>query len=197
MKVLFRKADYRIIALFPEVPGNVYDASLCHSFVYIDTNAFFSETGIRYPCAPLDQREANITETVSNTTRAEPAEYKQLKNILESDYGFVLEVVDEVNDEMHLKRHNEFIGTIKAKEQHKKPTEIISNNDIHKFHKDTPKEDFWNIVFKGFVFVVLGLIFLFFVLVFHPLGWFFILWGIFVGVIGLFYFVGKYFSSIK
>ena len=42
-KVVFRKGDHgMIIALLPEVLGDIYDADLCLSFRYMDTATFFS-----------------------------------------------------------------------------------------------------------------------------------------------------------
>lgn len=102
--VLFRKDAYSIIALLPEIPYDDYDADSCLSYVYFDNAAFFRETGIKYPRHPFTKREADISNTLSRTTRAEPGEYEKVKKLLESQ-GFCIEVKNEINEEMHSKRH--------------------------------------------------------------------------------------------
>lgn len=200
-KVIFRKHSkhsYRIIALFPEIPGNIHDDSLCLSFVYTDTDAFLRETGITYPRPSVEQGEADIIDTINETTKAEPFEYEQLKNIIESDYGLDIEVRDEINDEMHLKRYSDGIIEQMAETNSKELIDnTIDNNEVLDITQQESKESFWQTVLKEFIFIVVGLPYLLFIIFTNPDIDKIIFIGVIGGIIVLCYYVGRLFSSPK
>jgi hypothetical protein len=194
-KVLFRKHHYGIIALFPEVPFDNYNADSCVSYVYFDTPIFYREAADRYlgyPRPRFEKNEANIEYTLNITTKAEPDEYNKLKNLLESD-GFSIEVKDEIDEEMDLTRHNKVLMNKFAEYSGKENNDnIVPNAQKEDFWK-FKKEDFWVNLIIGFIVVVIG----FLLIVLHPLGGFILSWGIIVSVVLLCYYVGKWFLPRK
>jgi hypothetical protein len=202
IKNFFRKDKYSIIALLPEIPYDINDANSCVSYSYIDSVAFFRDTGITYPRPSFQKKEADIQYTLDRTTKAEPVEYDKLKNILES-HGISIEVLDEVDNEANQKRYkliNQKRFALSIDEVRNRPKDNINDKDnLSKFQKKPIKENFWKIAFQGFIIIISTIIGLFFMIAVVPEELIFvqILGAIIGGVVALCYFVGKWFSSAK
>lgn len=87
-KVIFRKfKDGSIIAMFPEIPANLYEFGVCMSYQHVG------------------QHSGASIRLIDITKLAKPKEYNDLKNELENVVGYDLEIYQRITPEMHNARH--------------------------------------------------------------------------------------------
>lgn len=172
--VVFRKiSDGRIIALLPEISYEKYKYELCVGYEYID-----EYTLIEYISFLQNMDHAGLLD------EQEKSELSDLNNLCE----------------MKLKRHELALQNIIPEKLNDEPEDkIFITNSVQNNQKEVSKKDFIKIAFQGFIIVVIGLIGLLFALIIvpGPIIIISILSGIIAGVVGLFHFVGKWFSSQK